>query len=793
MKNSFDHLVHREETTLEIREQINKYLHFWPWFVISALALVMSTFIYIRYRTQNYYSTATVKILSEHESNQVADLVEINPLSPFVNVENEIAMFRSYRLLEQVARQENLVVEFFNIGKIQTSETEEIPFQLDLKVAQDRIKNQNYLVSFQEDGFTVLNEKNEEKIPFKSTRTHETIHELPFEIRLTQSPDITKTPIRIRLRSLQNVTTRLQETIEVYQIGKKSDLIGLTLLGPLKNKTERTLNRLIKIYNEDGVKDKQHVDKRTIDFIDTRFASLTKELNEIEISKKEFKQKNNLLDLENNFSIDYGLRREADEDLFELENQLLLAEMIKESLVVKNNDLLPGDIGLENKVINNLVNAYNAKVIERNKLLNSGGTNNPNVKFLNNAIKELKSILKGSIEDYRKQLSQAKQQMELRSNKLKNDFASLPSKEKQLREIERKQKIKESLFLLLLERKELASIQLAVTEPIIKVVDYALSSIDPIGLKKSTIYLGSFLLGLFIPFIILYVFFSLNNKVQTRKDLTKIIPNARIIGEIPEIPRSLPVLFSNPNDRSALAESARILSANIGFVLPKTRENKGSVILCTSSIKSEGKSFISMNLSLAFASMNKKVLLIGSDLRNPQLHKYVKTKKEVSGLVDYLRGANDDWKNSVLTAFENYPDHNTLVSGILPPTPSQLLSNGRIEKLLEEAREIYDYIVIDSAPTLLVTDTFLVSQLADVTAYIIRADKTDKVLLDYFKDITEQEKLKNVSFVLNGMGAKSAYSYSYAYGYGYSYNYGYGYGYGEKKRNKKGWKTLFKS
>ena len=195
-------------------------------------------------------------------------------------------------------------------------------------------------------------------------------------------------------------------------------------------------------------------------------------------------------------------------------------------------------------------------------------------------------------------------------------------------------------------------------------------------------------------------------------------------------------------------------------------------MFCTSTIKGEGKTYVSMNLSLALSSINKKVLIIGADLRNPQLHTLISVDKQQAGLSNYLHDAQFDWKDGLINGFEKHPQHHILLSGSIPPNPAHLLTNGRFKKLIEEAKLIYDYIIVDTAPTILVTDTMLISRLADATLYIVRANVTDKSFLPYSKDLFESGKLKNMAYVINSVGASRS--------YGYSYNYGYNYGYGNQ-------------
>ena len=257
----------------------------------------------------------------------------------------------------------------------------------------------------------------------------------------------------------------------------------------------------------------------------------------------------------------------------------------------------------------------------------------------------------------------------------------------------------------------------------------------------------------------------LDTKLHDKKDIEQLTSDIPIAGEIPGLKAKDNVIFSNPNDRTALAESFRILSSNVNFMLPQ--EGPAKVIYCTSTIKGEGKTFVSLNLSLALASLNKRVLLIGADLRNPQLHTYIQTDKNELGLSNFLHDTKKDWKQALIKGFEKHPNHDTLISGSLPPNPAYLLTNGHFEMLLEEAKGLYDYIIVDTAPTILVTDTLLISKFADATLYITRANVTEKNLLNHAIELHKNKKLKNMAFVLNSVGGGKSYGYNYGYGYGY--------------------------
>lgn len=797
MNHSNEETYYFSETDVDYNKIIAKYLQYKYWFLGTILVFVLGAFFYLRHTPSTFRSAASIKLLTEAEST-IPSLADMSPFSNNeINHENEIEILSSYRLMKRVVQKMNLTRRFARVERFKTVEIENLPFDFEQKIHPDNIGHDMlFEVRINPGGLVVkdfLNNETPEQA-FKNFSTRSRTHSLPFEIEIPASErkklleKSEKHSFQIAFSSVHTAALSLQNQITVKRVGNYSDIMELSLTGVLKEKNEQILNTLIESYNEDGVKDKQMVDQFTIDFINQRFVSLKKELDAIEERKKEFKQKNELIDLEFDVPMSLTDQGRTNFGVFELENQELLIKMLRESLQRKNSDLLPANIGLENSTVNDIVDRYNAVALERNKLSKSGGVNNPNVQLMDSSLKEMRDNLVRSLDDFSGQIQASKKQWILRNETFDANVAALPSLEKQLREIERSLKTKENLYLFLLEKREAAAIQLAVTEPIVKIVDYALTSQYPASPNVKITYTFVIGLGFLIPFTIIYVLFKTDNTLYNKKDIAKAVPNAKIIGEIPLISESNTTLHADPNDRSILAEAARILASNVEYTLPKKEKGKGQVILCTSSIQGEGKSFVAMNLSLAMAGLKKKVLLVGADLRNPQLHKYLGLDKKEGGLVNFLLDPSYDWKDRLITGFKENPTHRTLIAGVVPPRPTQLLNNGHLDKLLEEAKKEFDFIILDSAPTLLVTDTLLMGHLVDATVYLCRANHTDKNLLEYFHQILREKKLCNPSFVINGLGPKNA--YGYGYGYKYGYNYGYSYGYVEDVKKKKSWKDF---
>lgn len=777
MEDSFNKIqALEEEDNLDLKQEIRRYLRYWPWFVLSLVIALISAYVYVRFAPRIYQTYSKIKILDKSDGLELPTAAFIFKRSN-INLENETEILTSYIIMNRVVRALNLNTSFYEEGTIRTTQQERLPFDYKQIIHPDSIKrSSSYKIKIKDKGLEITNEAGDASVSFNGFNTYIKAHDLPFEVNLgssAKSDFVGKTYI-VTFRPIEATSLDLKSRIVVEPIGKQSDLLKISIKGESKELSENIINTLMEVFDRDGITDRQLISKRTIDFIDDRFVFLAQELDSIESGRQNFKQRNNLVDIKVDAQLGLEQRTKSEEEVFQIESQLALSRLLKKSLTENTESgLLPANIGINNGGINELIANYNTVILNRDKLLNSGGANNPLVKQAETEIEELKTNLDRSLTNYVTQLEASMQQLENRNERFSGKVAQIPEKEKLLRAIDRQQHIKESLYLLLLQKREEAAINLAITEPSIKVVEHALTGGAPISPKSRVVYLGAFVGGLLIPFGILYLIFLLDSKLHSKEDITKINPRIPVIGEIPDIKKDKEFIFEDPNARSILAESFRILSSNVDYILPVSNDGKGKVIYCTSTIKGEGKTYVSINLSLALSSINKKVLLIGADLRNPQIHAHIHEGKDTVGLSNYLHDVNLSWRDTLVSGFEKHPSHRIMLSGTIPPNPAHLLTNGRFTKLIEEAKEEYDYIIVDTAPTILVTDTMLISQLADATVYIARADFTERNLLKFSRDLSETGKLKNMAYVINSVGASKS--------YGYSYNYGYNYGYGNNK------------
>jgi tyrosine-protein kinase Etk/Wzc len=764
------------KTTSEdnIKETILQYLGYWRWFILSIFICTGIAFTYLRYSKNIYQTTAQIKILDNSEGKMGLPS-DINSLlsSSKVNLDNEIGVIKSQRLLRRVALVLNLTTTYYIDGKIISSELwGNCPFKVIWLNTQDTInpKKVEFSIEFEKEGYKIVYEDKLSNQIFQFGQKN-IVSEQSFMLVLEDKvvPEkYLKGQFTINRTPLPFVLDNLLNSINLVRTTKQSELLSLVLNGENKYKSEAIINAIIDEFNKDGVVDRQLISQRTIDFVNERFVYLISELDSIENNKQVFKKENDLSYLPEDAKETVSRKSINDSEYFSLETQIALAKLLEETLENDRTfELLPSNLDINNENINLLIADFNKTILERNKVLQSAGLQNPLVLSFSDKLIELKQNILYSIKVLQNQLFVSLNNVKSLKQDNASLFSSIPAKEKILRSIERQQNIKETLYLFLLQKREEASVSKAITIPSIKVVDYAISSYKPITPKKDVIYVVVLFLGLLIPIIIIFIVQILDTKIHTRQDFDRLVPEIPIIAEIPFIQKDQHIIKSN--DRSILAEAFRMLRTNITYLMPIKTNGESPVIFVTSSIKGEGKTFVSINLALTLSSMNKKVILIGADLRNPQLHKYLNIIKNRVGLSNYLHDTRTDWKSLINEKAFNNEFLNIIFAGSITPNPAELLSNGRFEELLNILKNEFDYIIVDTAPTILVTDTLLISQLSDLTVYVTQADYTDKKLLAYSLDLKMQGKLKNMAYVINKAGISK--------GYGYGYNYGYDYGY----------------
>lgn len=766
-------------SNIDLKELVLKYLSFAHWMILGSIIGVISAFLYLRYSQEVYQSSNVIKVL---DNNNTGFKLPSDGMSFFsrnkINLENETEVLMSSLLMERVVDRLDLQNSYFNVGNIKESELgPQSPITIQW-IATPEVINEiqaTLEIELTPDGYYLKGDKKLHSFGKSYTFKGNT-----FIITLKSKFNNAKGKYIIRKITRDAAVQVNKGAVGITPVGKQSELLRITVTTHNAQKSADIANMLAAVFGEDGTRDRQLVHTKTIDFVNERFDFLFRELDSIESSKANYKQNQKIVEFGSDVGAILGNKSATDMELNALNTQFLLSEMLIETLLkAPKDDLLPANIGIDQVNITSLVDNYNELILRKQKIILSAGENDPAIKELKNTQADLKSNIKESLKTYKKALQLKINEIKQKNNFQNSQYAAMPFQEKAIRSIERQQQIKETLYIVLLQKREEAAVNLAITNPFIKIVDYAKPG-GPVNNKKVVIYLGSFLFGFGIAFAIIYIYFLFDTKIQSKLDITSNV-KVPMIAEIPHIDEADKMV--KYYDRSILSEAFRMLRTNLNFFITD-KQKQSQVLFVTSTIKGEGKTFASINLAITLSTLDKKVILIGADLRNPQLHKSLNTSRNQKGVSHYLY--ND--VASVNEIIHSGNDFNlkcdVVFSGTIPPNPAELLSNGRFKLMLEELKKEYDYIVVDTAPTLLVTDTLLITNLSDLLIFVVRANFTDKSLLNFIDELKDQGKIQNAGIVLNDVGEPKVYGYKYGYSYSYKYNYGYKFDYSNSNNDK---------
>jgi len=774
MHSNFENSSNQEEESLNLKKEINYYLFFWPWFLVTFIMSLLGSFTYLRYTPNVYSSSAQVQITKSDASSSFLTTEVTSLFGTRINVENDIAVITSNHILSKVAKQLDFQTTITSVGRVKSSLnfTKDLPFEIYFK---DSIKTQKWSLSFSVDSAIISNSSS--SFIFDKKKPLETDD---FILTMKDSLYESQEEFIINRTSLQFATALLKKRIQANPASKNGEIINLSISGTNKRRNDAVLNTLIGVITEDRIADQRQLSEASIKFIDQRLKILKKTIDSISKKTIEYQLKNNIYDSEKQTSSLLSNIVKENEATFNLKIQLQIATSLYEQLNSQENfEILPSNVGIMDVSINELLVSYNALVLERNNLLVSTTNNSPLVLQINQQLDNLKKANLEGISRYIKNLQVSLSSYQKINKETMGIVSGYPEKGYTMRTLAREFKFAEDLLVFLSQRKEEASISYVSVLPNLKVLSYGISNNSPIAPRKNIIYFGGLILGFIVPFVILFLLKKLDTKINTREDLEKGLPGLSILGEVP-----FDENYSNNDDRSIIAESTRVIRSSMSFLL---NQNKPQVIITTSTIKGEGKSFVSYNIAQSYNALGKKVILIGADLRNPQVHTLLGIERGNLGLSTFLNDVNYNDLDKLIVKGKSIDEIDYLLSGAIPPNPSELLMRPRMKELLEILKSSYDLIIIDSAPLLLVSDTTPLLPLCDLVVYVSRAQYSDKNIFPFIKEMHSRENMPPFGMVLNGLIASASsssygygyrYSYKYRYSYTYKYNYGYGYGYG---------------
>lgn len=780
MQDFYNDSVENEIEEINIREQLDKYTIHWKWFLLSAVLCLIFAFLYLRYTTPSYEASTSILVKDEKKGGMLSELSAFSDLGltggSINNVDNEIEILKSRTLVESTIKKLNLNVALFVEGNVVDRDIyggapinvyflnkTELFDEADVILNCSLLPNGDFELENARAGLPRI-----ENVILSSKKQFKFGEKIPTRLGMLiigktafykNSNLVNSKLIRIIISPLENVTAGFRGKLKVEPISKTSSVVNVSITDPVQKKAEDFLDNMIRIYNENAAEDKNFISENTSKFISDRLVLITQELDGVEQDVESFKKSNKLTDIESEAKLFIEGSNEYDKKSVEAEIQLNVVSSLLDFMKKSTNaDLLPTNIITDNGDAGGLITSYNQLVLDRNRILKSATTENPSVIKLDQQISSLKANVATSLRRMQSNLQIQNRDIKNQEGILNNKISKIPVQERQFRVIARQQKVKEELYLYLLQKREETAISLAATEPNARVIDVAKANKIPVSPKKKIIYLAGLLIGLLIPFGIIYLHDLLDTKIKSKLDLE----GKTQIPFIGDVPTSLDTgELIKTESRSSSAEAIRIVRTNLEFMLNKVGEGIAKTVFVTSTFPAEGKTFISVNLAATFALSGRKVLLIGMDIRNPKLAEYMNIPS--LGLTNYLSTKSAD-VNDYIVKHADYENFFILPSGVIPPNPVELLMSKKVDQLFETLKKEYDYIVVDTAPVSMVADTLLIAKNADTFVYVMRANVLEKRMLAIANTFYKEKKLPNMCLVLNDTDSTKGYGYGYGYG-----------------------------
>lgn len=772
MENSTEYNYENEQSeNINIRQQIELYLIHWKWFVLGVFLSLLCAFLYLRYSTPVYKASALIMLKDDYRGGAANELTILSDLSfgGKDNVENEIHVLDSRTLSEKTVKKLNLHISYFSEGRIKSVDLyKNSPIRIEFIQTNEFYKNgisgllikgidQNtyslFLDEQQIGTYTYNQEVNNSLGVFVVKRNKAKVDKDKFEIAV-----MVETP--------EGAARRFRNGFQVISTGKFTSVLELSILNSNREKAEDYLNTLIELYNSEGIADRRFVSENTSDFLSNRLEILTKELTEVEGEVEQFKKEKGVTDIISEANIYIQNASEFEKKYIDINTQIGIIDNVTQGFLDEDTtgktfpmlDALTSDPALAA-----VINQHNVMVLERNELAPSAGPENARIKQIDLEIEVLKKTIRDNLNQLKSNLLLTRSEINKQRSVLSGRIGSVPALEKEFKGIGRQQGVKEALYLYLLQKREETEISMVSLAPNAKVIDSALAPDIPVSPKRMIIFLAALILGVLIPFAIIYVINLLDTKVKSRMDIEKYL-TVPFLGDVPRSESHEEIIRSE--SRSSSAEALRIVRTNMEFMLSQVPEEQAKTIFVTSTMPKEGKTFIAVNLAGTFALSGKKTLLIGMDIRNPRLSEYLKLPAK--GLTNYL-ASNELSLESVIIKQDGYKEFYVMPPGVIPPNPAELLMSTKVEQMFDYLKKQFDYIIVDTAPMNLVTDTLLVAKNADAFIYIVRENYLDKRLLHIPQRLYKEQKLPNMSILLNDTYSRKGYGY---YGYGYGYGYG---------------------
>ncbi len=748
---------------IDVRKIVRVVIEHWWWFAFSVLLCVGIGVVRFMRKTPNWKTDATIALRQKDGDVSQMDAFSMLGLSGNKAAEDEVVVLSSRGLIYQAVDALNLWEDNSKKSGLRwEGEFRHPALTVDYIDLNEKAQMSPFTI-------TVKPNKNGYKVKVKMSRFKQSSKQVatlsePIELSTVGTiaihanrPLSKDTTYRVFHARRELVVARYREAINVSQHKKESNIIMLSTVSSNPERDKALLNQIIEQYNLNAIVDKNMIATNTAAFIEDRLAIITAELTDAENAVAAYKEQNNIADINTQAHLFLNASNAEQRAMAEIETQLSLVEYIDEFLrdETKRNSLIPSNIGVTDASLSGGLTEYNALLLQRMRILRTATDENPVIEQMNDQLASMRQNIIATIGSVRESLLIRQRNLQKQDSKFSQQIQEAPKQQQEYLRVVRDQQIKERLYLYLYEKREENALMLAATSMPAKIIDIPQRDVKSQTPKLKKVLLICIFIGLLIPAGLLYLLILFNDKIDDEKEFERRI-KAPLLGQLVKNSRNAHIAI-HEGESTVSAELFRLIRTNLRYVIPANTKNP--VILVTSCINGDGKSYVSSNTALSLAMLGKKVVLVGLDIRKPMLADYFNLTTK-GHLTDYLAEPEMSVDDIIVPSGEHV-NLDIIPCGTIPPNPAELLQTERVEELFAELRKRYDYIIVDTAPVALVSDTYQLDRVADMTIFVCRYKYTPSEMIDYINNVIEQKRMHNVACVLNGVKSTRA-----GYGYG---------------------------
>ena len=760
-ETNFNEAQESKEENIDVKELLFKYLIHWPWFVGAVVACLIAAWVYLHMSTPVYNISATVLIKDDKKGGSAGMLSGLESLgldgmvSSSQNIDNEIEVLRSKTIVKEVVEDLGLYISYTDKDEFPSRnmyKTSPVQVSLTPQEADLLEKPMTVEMTLQPQGSIDVNvkigddeyQKHFEKLPavFPTDKGTLAFFLTPDSVLSSKRTSEETTDSE---KTTRNITATINKPLAVAKAycknmtieptSKTTSVAVISLKNSNVQRGKDFINKLLEMYNINTNNDKNEVAQKTAEFINERISIISKELGSTEKDLESFKRGAGITDLTSDAQIALTGSAEYEKKRVENQTQINLLQDLQRYMQNEGYEVLPSNIGLQDVNLAAAINRYNDVLVERKRLLRTSTENNPTIINLDTSISAMKENVQVSLDRVLRGLFITKADLDREASRYSRRISEAPGQEREFVSIARQQEIKAGLYLMLLQKREENAITLAATANNAKIIDEAIADDAPVSPRSKITYLIALILGVGIPVGVIYLLELTKFKIEGRADVEK-LTSAPIVGDIPLTDEKQGAIAVFENQNNLMSETFRNIRTNLQFML----ENDKKVILVTSTVSGEGKSFISANLAISLSLLGKKVVIVGLDIRKPGLNKVFNIPRKEIGITQYLANPENNLMDLVQLS-DVSKNLYILPGGTVPPNPTELLARDGLDKAIETLKKNFDYVIMDTAPVGMVTDTLLIGRVADLSVYVCRADYTHKNEYTLINELAEKDKL----------------------------------------------------